>query len=107
MAEKVFAFTGKGGVGKTSLSALTVCMLAKRHPDKKILAIDADPAVGLATALGVDVDRTVNDVRLNFIDEFQAPHKPSALEVMNAAHYEVINTVVDCGDYWRRTSGIW
>ena len=99
MAERVFAFTGKGGVGKTSLSALTVRLLTERHPDKKILAIDADPAVGLSTALGICVDHTVNDVRLQFIDEFKAPHKPSALEVMNEAHYEVTNTVVDCGSF--------
>ncbi len=99
MAERVFAFTGKGGVGKTSLCALMVRLLSERHPDKRILAIDADPAVGLATALGIDVTHTVNDVRLNFIDEFRAPHKPSALEVMNEAHYEVINTVIDCGAY--------
>lgn len=99
MAERVFAFTGKGGVGKTSLCALMVRLLSERHPDKRILAIDADPALGLATALGIDVTHTVNDVRLNFIDEFRAPHKPSAMEVMNEAHYEVIDTVIDCGAY--------
>jgi len=97
--ERVFAFTGKGGVGKTSLSALTVRLLCKRHPDKRILAIDADPAVGLATALGIEVTKTVNDVRLSFIDEFSKPEKPSALEVMNEAHYEVTNAVMDLGDY--------
>lgn len=99
MAERVFAFTGKGGVGKTSLSALTVRLLTERHPDKKVLAIDADPAVGLSTALGIAVDHTVNDVRLQFMDEFKAPHKPSALEVMHEAHYEAANTVVDCGNF--------
>ena len=99
MAERVFAFTGKGGVGKTSLSALMVTLLAKRYPEKKILAIDADPAVGLATALGIDVTQTVNDVRLNFIDELTLPEKPSAIQVMNEAHYEIINTVMDLGDY--------
>lgn len=99
MAERVFAFTGKGGVGKTSLSALTVRLLAKRHPDKKILAIDADPAIGLSTALGINVTQTVNDVRLNFIDELDAPDSPSAVQVLNDAHYEIINTVMDCGDF--------
>jgi len=99
MAERVFAFTGKGGVGKTSLSALTVRLLAKKHPDKKILAIDADPAIGLATALSIKVDRTVNDVRLNFIDEFEAPDSPSAVQILNDAHYEITNTITDCGDF--------
>lgn len=99
MAERVFAFTGKGGVGKTSMSALTVRLLAERHPDKRVLAIDADPAIGLATALGVNVTQTVNDVRLQFIKDLQKPNKPSALEVMQEAHYEVMDTVVDCGNF--------
>lgn len=99
MAERVFAFTGKGGVGKTSLSALMVRLLEQRHPDKKILAIDADPAIGLATALEITVDRTVNDVRLNFIDELDAPDSPSAVQVLNDAHYEITNTITDCKDF--------
>ena len=96
---RILAFAGKGGVGKTSLSAVTVLLLARLFPGKKILAIDADPAVGLATALGIEADRTVNDVRLRFVDEFTRPGRPSALEVMNEAHYEMIDAVVDAGDF--------
>lgn len=48
---KIIAVTGKGGVGKTSLAAVMVKVLVNKYPDKRILAIDADPAVGLATAL--------------------------------------------------------
>lgn len=99
MAERVFAFTGKGGVGKTSLSALTVRLLAKRHPEKKILAIDADPAVGLSTALGVGVTQTLNDVRLRFIDELKEKKGISAAAVLHEAQYELMNTVTDCGEY--------
>ena len=33
--------------------------------DKKILAIDADPAVGLSVALGVDVKLTLDDIRMS------------------------------------------
>ena len=47
----LIAVCGKGGVGKTSISALVIKLLAEKA-DKRILAIDADPAVGLATALG-------------------------------------------------------
>jgi CO dehydrogenase maturation factor len=45
------AITGKGGVGKTTLAAL----LAHEFVDRgqKVLAIDADPATGLAAACGV------------------------------------------------------
>jgi CO dehydrogenase maturation factor len=43
--------TGKGGVGKTTLSALLAHVFAERG--HKVLAIDADPATGLAAACGV------------------------------------------------------
>jgi CO dehydrogenase maturation factor len=45
------AITGKGGVGKTTLSALLAHVFAERG--HKVLAIDADPAMGLAAACGV------------------------------------------------------
>lgn len=60
---KIIALTGKGGVGKTSLSAAIVRELAARDPEARILAIDADPAVGLATALGVEVHETLDGIR--------------------------------------------
>lgn len=60
----VIALAGKGGVGKTSLSASIVRILTEKKTDAKILAIDADPAVGLATALGCEVKETLDDIRL-------------------------------------------
>ena len=59
----VIALTGKGGVGKTSLSASIVRLLTEAKPDAKILAIDADPAIGLSVALGVDVKETLDQIR--------------------------------------------
>ena len=45
------AVTGKGGVGKTTLSALLAYVFSERG--HSVLAIDADPATGLALACGV------------------------------------------------------
>ena len=42
---KIIAVAGKGGVGKTSISAAFVRLLTETYPDKRILAIDADPAI--------------------------------------------------------------
>lgn len=66
----IIALCGKGGVGKTSVSAMMVKLLAQRN-GRKILAIDADPAVGLATALGITVRRSVDDIRKDLITDMQ------------------------------------
>ena len=51
------AVSGKGGVGKTTLSALLIKYF--RDQGKKVLAIDADPDANLATALGVQTRRAL------------------------------------------------
>ena len=50
------AVTGKGGVGKTTLSALLARELARQG--KRVLAIDADPNANLAGALGYDEEKS-------------------------------------------------
>ncbi len=44
------AFTGKGGVGKTTLASLFVRVLSKGN--KEVLAVDCDPDSNLARTLG-------------------------------------------------------
>jgi CO dehydrogenase maturation factor len=48
------AISGKGGVGKTTLAALLAHIYAERG--RSVIAIDADPAGGLAEALGFPPD---------------------------------------------------
>jgi CO dehydrogenase maturation factor len=48
------AISGKGGVGKTTLSALLAHIYAGQG--RNVIAIDADPAGGLAEALGLPPD---------------------------------------------------
>jgi len=50
MQLKKIAVSGKGGVGKTTLSALLTHIFSERG--RSVIAIDADPAGGLAEALG-------------------------------------------------------
>jgi len=50
------AVSGKGGVGKTTLSALLARIYAEQN--RNVIAIDADPAGGLAQALGLPPDLT-------------------------------------------------
>lgn len=61
-ANYTIAVSGKGGTGKTVISALMVKLLSERE-HVRLLAIDADPATSLPYALGVDFKRTVGDIR--------------------------------------------
>lgn len=73
-SKRVIAVTGKGGTGKTVLTAITAGILA-RQERYKILVIDADPAVGTPHALGTKVDRTVGDIREEIIEDPEARSK--------------------------------
>jgi CO dehydrogenase maturation factor len=54
------AVTGKGGVGKTTISA-TLCHLFSSE-GKKVLAVDADPDANLASAFGLK-DEDIEKIR--------------------------------------------
>ena len=51
------AITGKGGSGKTAITAIMAGVLA-REGKRKILCIDADSSVSLSYALGKEVKKT-------------------------------------------------
>ena len=82
---KIIAVSGKGGVGKTSISAVIVKLLVKKFPNKKILAIDADPAVGLSTALNIDVKLTVDDIRKEIMETIATGTTKAAVEMIGDA----------------------
>lgn len=92
---KILAVAGKGGVGKTSIAAVMVKVLAQRHPDKKILAIDADPAVGLSTALGIEVSMTIDDIRRKVVASVEDGDTKSAMELLGEAKYHIFDAMVE------------
>lgn len=92
---KIIAVAGKGGVGKTSISASIVRLLTETYPDKKILAIDADPAVGLSVALGVDVKLTLDDIRMSVVDSVENGETREALELLSEARFKIFDALIE------------
>ena len=91
----IIALSGKGGVGKTSISAAIVKLLVQAYPDKKILAIDADPAVGLSTALGIDVRMTIDDIRKEIVETVEDGQTRAAIELLGDARYKIFDALVE------------
>ena len=60
------AVAGKGGCGKTSVTALVIRYL-KKNGKTPILAVDADPNANLGESLGLEVGLTIGKI----LDDFQ------------------------------------
>jgi CO dehydrogenase maturation factor len=59
---KIIAVTGKGGVGKTTISALLVRYLVQKNKTP-VLVVDADPNSNLNEVLGLRVNDTIGSIR--------------------------------------------
>ena len=92
---KILAVAGKGGVGKTSISSAFVRLLTEAYPDARILAIDADPAVGLSTALDVEVRETLDDIRKSIVASVEDGAPREAIELLSEARYRIFDTMVE------------
>jgi len=64
---KVIAMAGKGGTGKTTLSALIIRYL-RSNGHGPVLAVDADPSANLADALGLPVKQSLGTAREDFFE---------------------------------------
>ncbi|TKJ31841.1 MAG: ATP-binding protein [Chloroflexi bacterium B3_Chlor] len=59
---KIIAVAGKGGTGKTMVSALLIKHLIDDNRGS-VLAVDADPSTNLDLTLGITTEETVGDIR--------------------------------------------
>lgn len=89
---RIVAVCGKGGAGKTCISAAITKILLEGGTSR-ILAIDADPAVGLASALGFKVRITVDDIRNDLIEQLQKGRGGSREDLVSLMDYEVFNAL--------------
>ena len=96
---KIIAVAGKGGVGKTTLAAAMIRHLTENKPDSRILAIDADPAVGLSTCLGVDVKLTLDEIRKEIIGNVEEGRTKEAMELVEESRFRIFEALVEKDGY--------
>ncbi|MCS7139828.1 MAG: AAA family ATPase [Candidatus Nezhaarchaeota archaeon] len=88
----VIAVSGKGGVGKTTITALMLRALIDMGI-KSILVVDADPASNLPEVLGIDVQKTVGDITNELkkaIDKGELPPLMSKRDILEFKVLEVL-----------------
>ena len=57
-SSKLLIFSGKGGVGKTTMACATALRMHEQYPDLRIILFSTDPAHSLADCLGIAVKNT-------------------------------------------------
>jgi len=65
MIERIIVLGGKGGVGKSSISAATAVLLSKLLPNKKLLLISFDMAHNLSDLLSLEIGNNITPITSN------------------------------------------
>jgi len=92
---KIIAVCGKGGAGKTAVSAMMAGALRRCDPSSRTLLIDADPAGGLAFAMGVEVRKTVGEVREEVIRQARKKDPTIKEKIANSVDYYVLEALIE------------
>jgi CO dehydrogenase maturation factor len=88
------AVAGKGGTGKTTVSALLIRYLVARGKGS-VLAIDADPSSNLNLALGVPLEQTIGNLREEALVKVQAGNMGSGMTKTDFIEYGVRDALVE------------
>jgi len=91
----LIAVCGKGGTGKTALTAMMTRVLLESRKAGKLLLIDADPAMGLPNALGIKVSRTMGQVREEIIKTARGSDKEKKEKLNSMLDYMVLEALIE------------
>ncbi|MCK5151538.1 MAG: AAA family ATPase [Candidatus Thorarchaeota archaeon] len=86
----VFSVSGKGGVGKTTTSALLSRVFAEKTA-RSMLLVDADPVMNLPRVMGVEIPASVGDIATQMrksIDDGTLPASAAKQDILEGDIFE-------------------
>ncbi len=98
-SKRLLAVCGKGGVGKTTFTAMMTRVLVEGGKAGKLLLIDADPAMGLPSTLGVSVTRTMGQVREDIIKTARRGRKEERIQLVDMLDYMALEALNEMEDF--------
>ena len=98
-SKRLVGVCGKGGTGKTASVALMARAFARSNAAGRLLLIDADPAMGLLSALGVSVRRTMGQVREEIIKTARGGKKEAKAQIGEMIDYMAFEALTELDDF--------
>jgi CO dehydrogenase maturation factor len=100
---RLVSVCGKGGAGKTAITAMMARALVDSARAGKLLVIDADPALGQLSALGVTraakAIRTMGQVREDIIKTAKNGNKDAKAELADKLDYLVFEALCELDNF--------
>jgi CO dehydrogenase maturation factor len=94
----VIAVSGKGGTGKTTLSALITRYLIDEGL-KPVLAVDADSNSNLDVVLGADMKSTIGSVREEMSEKARKQQLPAGMSKQDVLEMQIEQALVETPDF--------
>ncbi len=96
---RLVSVCGKGGTGKTVITAMMTRALVDSGRAGKLLVIDADPALGQLSALGAKARRTMGQVREEIIRTAKEGNKDKKADLAEKIDYMVFEALTETDDF--------
>ena len=94
----IIAVAGKGGVGKTTTCGMIIDYLCKQKKGP-ILVVDADANSNLNEVLGVEVETTLGDIRVEMAHAEQTGKVPANMTKADYAEMKFNSALIEEDDY--------
>ena len=96
---RLFVVCGKGGTGKTASTAMMAKAFCESKKAGRLLIIDADPAMGLLSALGLKTQKTVGFVREKIIRTAQNGSEAEKRGISEFLDYMIFESLVELDEF--------